>query len=145
MEFTIQGPIRPLSYAIFRKCGPTQRYDRSNHACIECANTATHRGRCGEHHRAFTVSGSFRARYQRWREVARRNDAGADLRRAVRANDGGVCARCGTSHLATALDVDHITPIAHGGEDVAENVQLLCRGCHAVKTRKEFRLKRQSP
>jgi 5-methylcytosine-specific restriction protein A len=40
--------------------------------------------------------------------------------------------------LASALDVDHIRPIAHGGEDVDENVQALCRPCHKLKTRTDF-------
>ncbi|MFJ6137401.1 HNH endonuclease [Kitasatospora sp. NPDC092286] len=45
------------------------------------------------------------------------------------------------SHLASGLEVDHITPIAHGGEDVAGNVQLLCLSCHAAKTRADFQVR----
>lgn len=111
--------------------------------CLDCAVPATRRGRCDDHHRAFTAGGAFRARYRQWRDVARRYDAAADLRRTLNANGGGVCTHCGSSHIATALDVDHITPIAHGGEDVAGNVQLLCHACHAAKTRREFRAKRR--
>ncbi|MFJ4796935.1 HNH endonuclease [Kitasatospora purpeofusca] len=64
------------------------------------------------------------------------------MRRAVNANGGGLCARCGISHLASGLEVDHVLPIAHGGEDVAGNVQLLCLPCHAAKTRRDFQAKR---
>ncbi|WP_159400744.1 HNH endonuclease signature motif containing protein [Streptomyces sp. XY431] len=66
------------------------------------------------------------------------------MRRTVRANGGGVCARCGISHLASGLEVDHVLPIAHGGEDVVENVQLLCLACHAAKTRRDFQAKSPS-
>ncbi|MFB7899235.1 HNH endonuclease [Streptomyces xiamenensis] len=31
-----------------------------------------------------------------------------------------------------------MTPIAHGGEDIDENVQPLCRTCHKLKTREDF-------
>jgi 5-methylcytosine-specific restriction endonuclease McrA len=34
-------------------------------------------------------------------------------------------------HKTTAFDIDHVTPLADGGEDVPENMQLLCSGCHA--------------
>ncbi|MFJ2186508.1 HNH endonuclease signature motif containing protein [Kitasatospora sp. NPDC087861] len=54
----------------------------------------------------------------------------------------GTATRPGTSHIATALDVDHIAPIAPGGADVAGNVQLLCHDRHAAKTRGEFRARR---
>jgi 5-methylcytosine-specific restriction endonuclease McrA len=40
-------------------------------------------------------------------------------------------------HKTTAFDIDHVTPLADGGEDVPENMQLLCSGCHADKTRTE--------
>ncbi|MDG4532570.1 HNH endonuclease [Streptomyces sp. AV19] len=39
---------------------------------------------------------------------------------------------------ASAVDVDHVRPLAMGGEDVDGNVQVLCRGCHQLKTRTEF-------
>ncbi|MFD9073659.1 HNH endonuclease [Streptomyces lasiicapitis] len=37
-----------------------------------------------------------------------------------------------------ALVADHVRPLAMGGTDTAGNVQVLCRGCHALKTTTEF-------
>ncbi|MET9147315.1 HNH endonuclease signature motif containing protein [Streptomyces sp. NPDC004042] len=39
---------------------------------------------------------------------------------------------------ADGVDVDHVRPLALGGEDVAGNVQVLCHGCHQLKTATEF-------
>ncbi|GGV54139.1 HNH endonuclease [Streptomyces spectabilis] len=39
---------------------------------------------------------------------------------------------------ADAVDVDHVRPLAMGGTDTAGNVQVLCRGCHGLKTSTEF-------
>ncbi|MER6052952.1 HNH endonuclease signature motif containing protein [Streptomyces sp. NPDC001793] len=34
--------------------------------------------------------------------------------------------------------MDHVRPLALGGTDADDNVQVLCRGCHALKTETEF-------
>ncbi|WP_102923928.1 HNH endonuclease [Streptomyces noursei] len=39
---------------------------------------------------------------------------------------------------ASAVDVDHVRPLSLGGTDTDGNVQVLCRGCHALKTETEF-------
>ncbi|WP_229848372.1 HNH endonuclease [Streptomyces melanogenes] len=39
---------------------------------------------------------------------------------------------------ADGVDVDHVRPLSLGGEDVDSNVQVLCHGCHQLKTRTEF-------
>lgn len=45
-----------------------------------------------------------------------------------------LCAMCG----AIAVDVDHIIPIRQGGDVLAlDNLQPLCRKCHARKTQRE--------
>lgn len=36
------------------------------------------------------------------------------------------------------MDVDHVQPLALGGEDTDGNVQALCRPCHKLKTREDF-------
>lgn len=33
-------------------------------------------------------------------------------------------------------DIDHIIPLAIGGPDTTDNMQILCRPCHGVKTTK---------
>ncbi|WAL76427.1 HNH endonuclease signature motif containing protein [Kitasatospora sp. YST-16] len=60
------------------------------------------------------------------------------MRKAIRKAGGAECASCGLWVLGSAIDVDHITPIAHGGQDVDGNVQALCRPCHKLKTRRDF-------
>ncbi|MFF3654962.1 HNH endonuclease [Streptomyces olivochromogenes] len=40
--------------------------------------------------------------------------------------------------LASAIDVDHIQPLALGGRDTDSNVQPLCRSCHKAKAREGF-------
>ncbi|MFJ1789536.1 HNH endonuclease [Streptomyces anulatus] len=39
---------------------------------------------------------------------------------------------------ANGVDVDHVRPLSLGGEDVDTNVQVLCHGCHGLKTATEF-------
>lgn len=47
------------------------------------------------------------------------------------------CARCGVDGGDAHLDLDHITPVAEGGQDVLENAQWLCVPCHIPKTQAE--------
>ncbi|WUL88496.1 HNH endonuclease [Streptomyces sp. NBC_00342] len=62
----------------------------------------------------------------------------ARLRALVGARGGARCARCGSLVLADVVDVDHMQPLALGGEDTDGNVQALCHGCHWAKTDAEF-------
>ncbi|MFF0440158.1 HNH endonuclease [Kitasatospora sp. NPDC004614] len=41
--------------------------------------------------------------------------------------------------------MDHITPLALGGEDIDENVQPLCRPCHKAKTCEDFGTSNSAP
>lgn len=43
------------------------------------------------------------------------------------------CELCGVSAEERALEVDHIVPRKHGGEDVLENLQALCYRCNSTK------------
>jgi 5-methylcytosine-specific restriction protein A len=52
------------------------------------------------------------------------------------------CARCPGQFLASGVDIDHIVPLAKGGEDIESNVQVLCKACHKAKTREDFDRKR---
>jgi ribosomal protein L40E len=56
------------------------------------------------------------------------------VRNAILKADGHRCRKCGA---AENLEVDHIKPIHHGGEDNFENAQTLCRECHARKSHYE--------
>ncbi|WP_308377906.1 HNH endonuclease signature motif containing protein [Streptomyces sp. ISL-98] len=70
--------------------------------------------------------------------IARGNSAAARLRRIIRKSGRCNCARCGRHVLASGIDVDHVLPLALGGEDTDDNVQPLCRPCHRLKTREDF-------
>ncbi|WP_079188694.1 HNH endonuclease [Streptomyces sp. CB02009] len=67
--------------------------------------------------------------------LVRVHSGAARLRALVGARGGARCARCGSLVLA---DVDHVSPLALGGEDTDGNVQPLCRLCHQLKTATEF-------
>jgi 5-methylcytosine-specific restriction enzyme A len=91
-----------------------------------CPNPATYRGRCAEHAR-ITNRDTHRNRHiynsKRWRVLRR-----------WYAFHHPHCATCGT--LAT--DIDHITPIANGGDPWnPAGLQALCAPCHGRKTRRE--------
>ena len=49
------------------------------------------------------------------------------LRRQVLDRDGWRCTACGR---AGALEVHHRRPVHQGGDDTADNLATLCRGCH---------------
>lgn len=47
----------------------------------------------------------------------------------------GLCTRCGQElGRLTDFDVDHKVPRCKGGLDHLTNLQLLCTGCHRIKT-----------
>lgn len=48
--------------------------------------------------------------------------------------------RCSMCHkmLSATFEVDHITPLHDGGEDVRTNLQALCPDCHRRKTAAEM-------
>ena len=52
---------------------------------------------------------------------------------AVFERSDGRCQKGGCDRVGK--EYDHITPQAMGGDNSAENVQLLCRKCHKAKTR----------
>ncbi|MFJ9616717.1 HNH endonuclease [Streptomyces noursei] len=76
------------------------------------------------------------ATYRRRRPVVR--NAAALLRQSVNGACSVECACCGGTFAPSGVEVDHVRPIALGGEDVEGNVQLLCLYCHRSKTREEF-------
>ena len=64
-------------------------------------------------------------------------------RRAALDRDGWRCQFCGR---AGRLEVDHITPMADGGQPYdLTNLQALCGRCHIRKTADENRARRPVP
>jgi hypothetical protein len=56
--------------------------------------------------------------------------------RIVRNREDHRCQKCGAKYLPendVSLDVDHITPKSEGGSHALDNLQTLCRDCHAKK------------
>jgi 5-methylcytosine-specific restriction endonuclease McrA len=57
------------------------------------------------------------------------------LRRDVLLRDGHRCVSCGDGALDGArLEVDHILPVAAGGRDELDNLQVLCKSCNSGKS-----------
>jgi 5-methylcytosine-specific restriction protein A len=50
---------------------------------------------------------------------------------------GNYCTRCGVDGRDVRLELDHVVPVAEGGMDDIDNVQLLCVVCHKPKTQAE--------
>lgn len=64
-----------------------------------------------------------------WLGNAENNETLRLLKEVVKAETGAKCAVCG---ITGQLDLHHIIARRHGGLDVVENLQLLCRNCHAL-------------
>ncbi len=56
-----------------------------------------------------------------------------DVKLLVWARDGGTCVRCGAKQ---DLHFDHIIPVAKGGGNSSENIQILCKTCNLQKSDK---------
>jgi 5-methylcytosine-specific restriction protein A len=90
------------------------------------------------HHADYNARRSIKSHAKRRAAIARGNNAAAKLRRAVRKAVSGQCAICLRLFLPSQVDIDHRIPLAKGGEDVDENVQILCKHCHKAKTAMDF-------
>lgn len=56
----------------------------------------------------------------------------------------GKCEACGAVLKAGAVEVDHILPVALGGESALENGRALCGPCHAPKTASDVAMIRKA-
>ncbi|MES2173858.1 MAG: HNH endonuclease signature motif containing protein [Pseudomonadota bacterium] len=68
-----------------------------------------------------------------------RGRAGVEQRKRRLMRSSGLCEICqakGKTALATV--VDHIKPLALGGDDADENTRNLCDPCHKVATAEQF-------
>ncbi|WP_074466462.1 HNH endonuclease signature motif containing protein [Arthrobacter sp. SW1] len=54
-----------------------------------------------------------------------------DLKQYIWVRDEGRCRACGST---TELQFDHIIPLAMGGSNNAENLQILCGPCNRGKS-----------
>ncbi len=50
---------------------------------------------------------------------------------------GSTCKLCGAEAPQEHWEVDHVTPLCVGGGDTPDNLQILCKACHAEKTQLE--------
>ncbi|HVO71043.1 MAG TPA: HNH endonuclease signature motif containing protein [Aggregatilineaceae bacterium] len=59
-----------------------------------------------------------------------------ELRERVRKQAGNRCGYCQSSqqYVFGPLEIDHLTPTAHGGTDDEENLWLACRMCNGFKS-----------
>ncbi|WP_426405294.1 HNH endonuclease [Streptomyces sp. R-07] len=60
------------------------------------------------------------------------------MRRITARKNRTWCDWCLNDFPAAGADVDHVRPLSMGGTDTDGNVQVLCRGCHRLKTSTEF-------
>ena len=60
-------------------------------------------------------------------------------RKALIGKQGGICMICNGTPEDHHIHIDHIKPLADGGEPYNEkNLQILCVSCHGKKTAKEM-------
>jgi 5-methylcytosine-specific restriction protein A len=60
------------------------------------------------------------------------------LRRMFVLREEPLCRLCvAKGKLTSAIEVDHIVPIARGGQDIYENYQPLCAAHHRAKSQRE--------
>ena len=55
----------------------------------------------------------------------------SEVKQAVWNRDGGKCVCCGSS---IRLEFDHVIPVAKGGSNFENNIQLLCYDCNRTKS-----------
>lgn len=56
-----------------------------------------------------------------------------EVRTYVFERDYYQCQSCGKTNLETELTIDHIIPLARGGQNDISNLQTLCRLCNQRK------------
>ena len=50
---------------------------------------------------------------------------------------GSTCKLCGCTGATKEREIDHVAPLCVGGGDTPDNLQILCKACHAQKTQLE--------
>src|SRR5699024_412765 len=85
---------------------------------------------CYTNHRATPVAIVNPRRFQRFSSRGKISDS---LRFFVYERDGWACCPCGATNYLT---LDHIFPWSRGGQDIASNLQTMCRSCNSRKGNK---------
>ena len=58
-------------------------------------------------------------------------------RREIYNKSNRKCNRCKKAIELSGMEIDHIKPLASGGDNSYDNLQALCKPCHFVKTQHE--------
>lgn len=129
--------------------------DENRPRCIEegCDRPERTRGRCRTHYSRWArAHGMYQAPSDQWSDVRRSNyharrarlrgarNSDAVLLADVIDRDGNTCAWCGTEVDLTVAwpdrmskSLDHVIPLAKGGEHALSNAALLHLGCNSAK------------
>ena len=68
-----------------------------------------------------------------------RGRKGQELRTRRLKRTHGLCEDCLAKNMIVPANVvDHIMPLAHGGQDTDSNTRNLCDPCHAKRTAQQF-------
>lgn len=70
-----------------------------------------------------------------------RGRAGVAQRKRRMARTHWLCEHCPPHSKREATVVDHIVPLAHGGDDSDGNTRNLCKACNAKATAEQFGLR----
>lgn len=108
--------------------------------CIDCsAITKAGKSRCSSCERVSRKVWDKGSVDNRKRRLQSGNGAQRRLRYSLNKAVVFSCSTCGGGYPPSGLRVDHRVPLASGGMDTDENVQVLCVPCHKTKTMKEQR------
>ena len=89
----------------------------------------------------------------RWKRTRKKREltmmglqqVGVDVRVALLLRTGGGCWYCGNPLTMASVTVDHVVPLARGGNPVFDNLVACCNECNTAKgqsTLEEFRRRR---
>jgi len=126
----------------YRQYTPEEKERISRGACPHCGRERKHFSPGNEH----TLCCQSSCSMEYWFRV---RPTISEMRRLVREEQGGRCARCRQEvHKSGATEwpdnplpyiLDHITPIAMGGDQWArDNLQVLCGRCNRLKTARDM-------
>ena len=107
---------------------PIYRMNPQFRLCVECAREITNLYIFDFEVR--WMDSDFEEKYGPASKIKVRETLPQIIREAIFVRDGRICKHCGCSDNLT---IDHIHPVAHGGTDELENLQVLCRSCNSKK------------